>query len=476
MSWKKTAGIAVIAVCTLTGRTAKADSTGHHDYGIANPEHGVSIQIPKRDPKLEWFETAKFGLFVHWGFWTVDNVGLASIINPPAGKHTPESYFARLPRFCAENYDPEKWAQIFKDSGAKYTVFITKHHDGVAMWDTKAPGGIDVVDDGGAKRDLLAPFVAAMRKEGLVVGFYFSDADWHHPDYASLLPPEGSKFNSVSRPRSWSDKDDPERWARFIQYRDAQIGELMKYKPAIWWFDGFEQTAAEWQTDSLAERLIKNDPNVIFGRLGPMSPSTRNIPGLVVYDTPENVVPVKPPNGPWELCQTFNSSWSYMPPSQYDMNAAMVIRILSDTIARGGNYLLNIGPKADGTLPENEVQALLTTGAWLKRNAEAVYPAFGGEQFGLSFLRFQGPTTVAPDGKALYLFVNGHPSTIVVSGLVSKIRKAEVLSTGEELDSQRLHGRGGLLPGDCFIQVPKSLDPLMTVIKLSFDEVIELSP
>ncbi len=464
--------LVVLSSLAFQARISSGEPT---KYGSWNPEHGVPIQIPKRDSKVEWFETAKFGIFQHWGIWVVDKTDISNVINhPPApGMISAEKYYSQLPRFSPEKYDPDAWADIIRKSGAKYVVITTKHHDGVAMWDTRAPGGVDVVDQGGARRDLIKPWVFAMRKAGLRVGFYFSDADWGNPDYASKLPQTSQKEagrDHASKPFSFGAADEPDRWERFIKYRDFQIGELLPYKPDIWWIDGdWERTAEDWNTKGLAARLLANDPDVLIGRMG-----RAETPGVVKYVTPERVIPFKTPAAPWELCQTLTEYWGFVPQNARGKDAAMIVKILSEVIARGGNLLLNIAPGPDGTLSENEVKELLNTGEWIKRNSEAIYPAFGGEALGFSFLRFFGPTTVAPDGKALYLFVDGQPiGYIVVRDVVSKIRKAEVLSTGEQLDFRRLGGNGEM-PGAYYINVPKSPDPLMTVVKLSFDDIIEL--
>jgi alpha-L-fucosidase len=444
-------------------------------YGRDSPESGIPIKIPERDPRTLWFETAKLGIFLHWGIWAVDATPVSNSINHPGipGRIDAKRYFSQLPRWQVTNFDPAKWAEVFKKAGAKYTIITTKHHDGVALWDTKAPGGIDVVDDGGVKRDLLKPWVAGMREAGLRIGFYFSNADWSHPDYDSMTPPPNQAAenrNAKTFPLSYAEKDDPEKFARFLKFRDQQIEELMVYKPDIWWFDGdWERTAEQWNTKGLVDRLIKNDAEVIFGRIG------AKFPGVAYVTTPETVMPLTTPERPWELCLTFSDSWAYVRTDKQDKSAPLLVKIFSEMIGRGGNLLLNIGPKADGTLPENQVRIILEFGEWVHRNAEAIYPTFGGEQFGLSFPRFYGSSTVAPDGKALYLFVDGQPTeSIILRGVVSKIRKAEVLTSGEELNFRRLPGNGSM-PGYYVIKAPKSPDPLMTVVKLSFDEVIQLS-
>lgn len=447
-------------------------------YGAIQPKRGTPIVLPERNPKSEWFETAKLGIFLHWGIWAVDGTVESHPFNQPEsalGKDpdamTREQYFSQLPRFRAENYNPKQWAEVFQKAGARYAVLTTKHHDGVALWDTKAPSGVDVVDQGGsAGCDLVKPWVEAMRKADIRVGFYFSVADWGHPDYPVMLPPPGAVSSHRNKPYSYAASvDDPERWAKFITFRDAQIGELLTYQPDLWWMDGgWERTRDQWKFDAMVERLIAANPNVVFGRMGY---EVKNAPK---YATPERAIPVETPKGLWELCQTFNESWSYRASDTQTKDAAILVKIFSEVIARSGNLLLNIGPKADGTLPEDQVASLLEFGAWVQRNNEAIYPTFGGERLGFSFLRFFGPTTVAPDGKVLYLFVDGQPNDyLVVRGIVSKIRKAEVLATGEELDFRRFCGNSEL-PGDYIINVPKKPDPLMTVVKLSFDEVIEL--
>ncbi|MCC6354537.1 MAG: alpha-L-fucosidase [Verrucomicrobiae bacterium] len=447
-------------------------------YGKLQPAKGAPIALPERDPKTAWFETAKLGIFLHWGIWAVDGTVESHPFNQPPSSirenpdaMTREQYFSQLSRFRAENYNPEAWAEVFQKAGARYAILTTKHHDGVALWDTRAPGGVDVVDGGGgAARDLVKPWVTAMRKADIRVGFYYSLADWGNPDYPVMLPPPGAKSSHRNKPYSYSaTKDDPERWAQFIAYRDAQIEELLPYKPDVWWMDGgWERTREQWNFDAMVARLLEANPDVIFGRMGY---AIENAPK---YTTPERAIPLRTPTGLWELCQTFNEHWSYRSSDTQTKDPALLVKIFSEVIARSGNLLLNIGPKPDGTLPEDQVAGLLDLGAWINRNKEAIYPTFGGERLGFSFLRFFGPTTVAPDGKTLYLFVDGRPNgCLVLRGIVSKIRKAEVLATGEELDFRRLCGNSEL-PGDYIIHAPKAADPLMTVVKLSFDEVIEL--
>ena len=144
-------------------------------YGHDCPEHGVPIRIPVRDPKAVWFDTAKLGIFLHWGIWSVDCTAISNCINhaPAPGLLDAKVYYSQLPRWRVDNYDPAAWADLFRKAGAKYTIITTKHHDGVALWDTKAPGGVDVVDQGGVKRDLIEPWVAAMRQAGFGSGSTF---------------------------------------------------------------------------------------------------------------------------------------------------------------------------------------------------------------------------------------------------------------------------------------------------------------
>jgi len=446
------------------------------------PPSGTPINLPAIPPEAEWFYSAKLGIFLHWGIYAVDGTVESHPFNqPPAAferegsKAVPhDQYFSQMPRFTAANYDPAKWAEVFRKAGAKYSIITTKHHDGFALWDSKVPQALNAVKDSPAGRDLIAPWVEAMRANGIRPGFYFSLCDWHHPDYASLQPRPDGRYTPEEgvrlKPYSYALKNDPVRWERYLNFMFPQLDELAVHKPDIWWFDGgWERTKEQFRGDEIAARIFAANPNAIIGRPGFRWPE-----GTMTYQTPERAVPTQTPDGLWELCQTSNEHWSYRPMDTLWKSADVLVQMFSEVIARGGNLLLNIGPKEDGTLPVEAVEPLLALGEWIQRNEEAIYPTFGGEQAGISFARFNGPSTVSRDGKTLYLFVHSFPpGGILLRGIVSVPTKITVLATGEEVKWRQMYGNR-LYPGWFELQTPGQTDPLSTVLKLEFDKVIEI--
>ena len=205
----------------------------------------------QKDKRMEWFSQAKLGIFIHWGIYSVRGVSESwSFFN----NYLPyDEYMEQEKGFTASKYDPKNWVDLIKESGAKYTVITTKHHDGVALWDTKV-GDISVVKSTPAKRDLIAPFVKEVRKQGLKLGFYYSLLDWSHPDYPNKTRTEVRY------------KNDPERWARFNKFNFGQLAELNKtWKPDLYWFDGdWEQSSEAWNSKGIVDLLRSDNKNVII--------------------------------------------------------------------------------------------------------------------------------------------------------------------------------------------------------------------
>ena len=172
----------------------------------------MEIPLPEVDPRGEWFQQAKLGVFLHWGMYAVGG-HVSNRLNMPTRPDAfiPwDTYFAQAKKFKAENYDPAAWVKTFREVGAKYAVITTKHHDGFALWDSQAPGALTAVNGSAAGRDLLTPFVEAMRADNMPVGLYFSVSDWHHPDYASMKPRRGttlSLYGIVDHDDEWSEKE-----------------------------------------------------------------------------------------------------------------------------------------------------------------------------------------------------------------------------------------------------------------------------
>ena len=230
--------------------------------------------------RMEWFDRAKLGIFIHWGIYAVDGVSESwSFYN----NYLPYSeYLAQKDGFTASRYDPAGWAKLIQESGAQYTVITSKHHDGVALWDTRA-SDLSIPKQAAAKRDVLTPFVKEVRKRGLKLGLYYSLLDWSHPDYPNFTKTE----------TRYAIADDPARWQRFIDFDKAQLTELSKaYKPDLFWFDGdWEQSAETRHAPEIIDLLASHNRKVIVNS---------RIQGYGDYGTPEQGVPtVRPEDRYW---------------------------------------------------------------------------------------------------------------------------------------------------------------------------------
>lgn len=404
------------------------------------------------EKRMEWFSEAKLGIFIHWGIYAVRGVSESwSFFN----KYLPyDEYMQQLNGFTASQYDPKQWVDLIQESGARYTVITTKHHDGVALWDTKA-GDLSVVKSTPAKRDLIAPFVEEVRKHGLKLGFYYSLLDWSHPDYPNKTRTEVRY------------KDDPARWAKFQKFNFAQLAELNQtWKPDLYWFDGdWEQSAETWNAKGIVEMLRKDNPDVILNS---------RIQGYGDYATPEQGVPVvRPQDKYWELCMTMNDSWGYQQADTNYKTPQMLLRTFVDCLSMGGNLLLDIGPRADGTIPEEQVAVLKEFGRWIKKHKEAVYET----RAGIPTEHFQGYTTLNKAGDILYLYIpyrsNG---PLEIKGLMNKVNRVWVVGNGTMLP-YKVYNKNywSEVPGNLYIDVPEWVqDENITVLAVLLDGPIKL--
>ncbi len=404
------------------------------------------------DKRMEWFKDAKLGIFIHWGIYSVKGVSESwSFYN----KYLPhEEYMDQLNGFTASKYDPKEWVKLIKDSGAQYTVITTKHHDGVALWDTKA-GNLSVVNSTPAKRDLLTPFVDEVRKANLRLGLYFSLPDWSYEDY-----PNATRTDVRY-------KNDPARWARFQKMNFGQLSELNKtYKPDLYWFDGdWEQDAETWNAKGIMDLLTADNKNVIVNS---------RITGYGDYATPEQGVPVvRPEDKYWELCMTMNDSWGYQHNDNNYKTPNMLLRIFVDCLSNGGNLLLDIGPKEDGTIPEEQVATLKEFGRWTKKHKEAIYDT----RAGIAREHVQAYTTLNEAGDILYLYLPYKPvGPVEIKGLMNKVNRIWVVGDGSMLN-YKVYNKNywNDVPGNLYIDVPEHvLDPQITVLAVLLDGPVKL--
>jgi alpha-L-fucosidase len=281
--------------------------------------------------------------------------------------------------------------------------------------------------------------------------------DWSHPDYTGFLK-DSSRYKIAA---------DPKRWQRFRNFVQAQINEVnTSFRPDLWWFDGdWEHSAEEWKSAKLRSSILQQNPSAIInGRLQ----------GYGDYETPEQNFPVSRPKYRWwELCMTINNSWGYQPKDSAWKTPFEIISLFADVVSNGGNLLLDIGPKADGTIPAQEVAVLKELGNWNKKHEEAIFGTLPGLPQG----HFYGPTTLSKDSASLYLFLpGGTTGNVMIKGLSNKIQHIQVLGSGQTL-SHKVVGKisWSPVPGIVFINVPeKYKDPYMTVLKIKLEGPVKL--
>lgn len=406
----------------------------------------------EKEKRLQWFEDAKLGIFIHWGIYSVNAIDESWSFFNDYISH--EDYMGQLAGFTAKNFDAAEWGKLIAESGAKYSVITTKHHDGVALWDTEC-NDLSVVKKSPAEKDLIAPFVNELRNNDVKVGLYYSLLDWSHPDYPN-------KTRNIKRYTG-----DAERWDRFVDFNFCQLEELSKrFKPDLYWFDGdWEQSAEKWKAKELSEALRGWNKDVILNS---------RIRGYGDYDTPEQGLPVtRPDNRYWELCMTMNDSWGYQHNDHNYKTPNQVIRILVDCLNMGGNLLLDIGPKADGSIPQEQVEILKELGRWTNKHAEAIY----GTRAGIPFEHYHGPTALNKKGDMLYLYVPHKPNgPLVIKGLKNDINRMWVVGNGTKLNwDVKMKQYWSDVPGIVYIDVPESVqDEQVTVIAILLDGEIDL--
>ncbi|WP_372793462.1 alpha-L-fucosidase [Lutibacter sp.] len=425
---------------------------------VNNQVIGQENKLTKEE-RLEWFEDAKLGIFIHWGYYGVKGIGESWSMYHKQISY--EDYMSQGNDFTAKNYNPETWAKLFKKVGARYAVLTTKHHDGVALWDTKL-SKLNVKEKTQAKRDLVQPFVNALRNEGLKVGLYYSLCDWSHPDYDVVFPRPNTK------------KDYPQigqknlsKWQRFVKFYKGQLKELSDaYQPDLYWFDGdWEKSAEEWRAESLKDSLLAWNPKTIVNS---------RLKTYGDYSTPEQGIPIVRPTGSWEFCITMNDSWGYYPTDTNYKPISQIIRTFVEVIASGGNLLLNIGPKPDGTFAKEQEERLEALGEWIHKHDKAVF----GTKAGLPYGHFYGPTLLSKDETKIYLCLFDTPNNYIsLKGIQNKIKKIKIVGSDQQLGFERNGGAvWNNIPGTLRIEIPKkeNLDSNVTVIEVELENQLKL--
>lgn len=428
------------------------------------------------DTKMQWWREARFGMFIHWG----DYARLAGMYKGHKIGHGGEwiMNLAKIPvkeyqqyakQFNPTKFDADAWVKMARDAGMKYIVITAKHHDGFAMFDSKASKW-NIVDATPYHKDILKMLAAACKKYHIKLGFYYSQAqDWNNPGGAvsrklakdGWLNPDSAKIDTYTAAHNghWDPYQTSQTMTSYINnVAVPQVKELLTNygKVAVLWWD----TPVDMTNDyaNKLQSLLKLQPGIITNdRL-----KRPNFPGD--YMTPEQHIPESAVDGKdFEVCMTMNGTWGY---KSYDNNWKSVktlVRNLIDIASKGGNYLLNVGPKPDGTFPQQSIDILKGMGGWMKINGEAVYGTMRSTLPKLDW----GRCTVKKEGnKTLYyLSVFDWPENgqLTVPGLNGKVISARILGGNKALKVNST--TAGVL-----IQTPeKSSNDIATVIKLEVE-------
>lgn len=356
-----------------------------------------------------------------------------------------DEYESLAYKFKAENYNPEEWARMAKEAGARYAVLTTKHHDGYCLFDTSTTNYS--APKTGPGRDLVKPYVEAFRNHGLKVGLYWSLIDWHDPDFATI------PIRKLVASPKYAFKHDPARWNNFLVRAYEQVRELLTNYGRIdlFWFDVSGWLGADrWMSTELYSMMLNLQPHIVVNN---------RLPGVGDYTTPEQNIPLRAPDGWWETCMTMNNQWGYHPdPLQYK-SPRRLLRTLAEIAGKGGNLLLAVGPMSDGTFPNEAVERLRTIGSWMSHSSEAIYDTVAGPDP----MCFYGPMTRRDN--TLYLHILDPPrEEIEVRGIDGDIAGTYLLKTGEELDACKQMGR-------VYINLPEEkCDEYNTVVALKYKE------
>lgn len=358
--------------------------------------HPLSVKYeypsePEVKAKLEKWRDQKFGIILHWGLyavpgiiesWSICNENWIERDSTIAYEDYKKWYWGQAEKFNPVNFDPDKWADLAKKAGMKYLVFTTKHHDGYNMFDTKES---DFKISNGPfrnnpKADVLKYVFEAFRRQDFMIGAYFSKPDWHSENY--WWP----KYATADRNNNYDIRKYPWRWNKYKQFTFNQISELMhNYGTVdILWLDGGWVRPRETVNEevlSWGAPIPEWSQDIDMPKIATMARQAQ--PGLLMvdrtvhgpyenYQTPEQRVPEAQLSYPWESCMTLGGAWGYVPGDQFK-SAAKVIHTLVEVVAKGGSLLLGVGPKPDGTFPEEAGERLLQIGAWMDKNGAALY-------------------------------------------------------------------------------------------------------
>jgi len=425
----------------------------------------------QHDKRMAWWREARFGMFIHWGVyavpagqWQGEEIRGASEWIMNTAKIPISEYEPLADQFNPILFDADEWVQIAKDAGMRYIVITSKHHDGFCLWDSKVTD-YDIIDATPFKRDILDELAKACSKHGIKFCFYHSIMDWHHPDA------QGPHYPTYNTGR----KKNP-NFPRYVEnYLKPQVRELIiNYGPlGVLWFDG--EWIPEWneQFGTDMYHFVRGlQPDIIINnRVGK---GRKGMEGMTEegyfggdFGTPEQEIPATGlPGVDWETCMTMNDTWGYKKNDHNWKSTEELLHNLVDIVSKGGNYLLNVGPTAEGLIPEPSIAHLQAMGKWLKVNGESIYGTSASPFRKIDWGRCT-KKQLANGTTRLYLHVFDWPTDgkLTLAGLDNKVLKAFILADHKESSLPIIHQFN-----DITIQVPSEApDSIISVIALDIE-------
>jgi alpha-L-fucosidase len=417
-------------------------------------------QLPKeteaqKAQRLKWWTDARFGMFIHWGLyasparheWVKNNERM-----------TNEQYQKYFDIFNPDLYNPKEWARQAKEAGMKYVVLTAKHHEGFCLFDSKFTDYKATNTPFG--KDIIKEYVEAFRAEGLKVGFYYSLIDWHHPDYTidRYHPQRTDSDTAYARMNKGKDM------SKYREYIKNQVRELLTNygEISIIWFDfSFPGKNGKGHDDWDSENLLKMARSLQPGIIVDDRLDLRDVEGGWDFTTPEQVKVAKWPevNGKkvaWETCQTFSGSWGYYRDETSWKSPAQLIELLVESVSKGGNLLLNVGPTARGAFDYRAQDRLKAMGEWMKYNSRSVYNCTEAPA------EFTPPAnsllTYNPVTKRLYIHLLSYPlDRLTLSGMADKVKYIQFLHDASEI---RFSKGSGEAANNLSLQLPVQKPPV----------------
>ncbi len=397
----------------------------------------------ERRARMRWWTEARFGLFIHWGLYALP----ARHEWVKSRERISDDAYARyFDHFDPDLYDPRAWARAAREAGMKYFVITTKHHDGFCLWDTRLTDYKATRTPCG--KDLIRPMVEAFRAEGLRVGFYHSLLDWHHPEFTV------DAHHPMRDDKDFVEKAKGRDLDKYADYLFGQVRELLTDFGRIdtlfldFSFPGQNGKGRDdWKSERLLKMIRELQPGIIVNdRLDLL-----DVPGGWDYRTPEQFMPregvsVDGLPVPWETCQTFSGSWGYHRDESSWKTVRQLVVMLIDTVSKGGNLLLNVGPTARGTFDDRALDRLRGIGEWMEKNGRSIY---GCTQAPAEFGRPAGTLlTYNPEAGRLYVHVLEWPlGVLALDGFAGKVEYAQLLHDASEVLFTEKGGETGFMPG-----------------------------